>query len=436
MATTADTVARVAVAAGRRSVAELCLTAREASRALAGLPTGTKDAALHAIADALEAGTDEILAANARDMEAGRAAGLDTALLDRLALDPGRVRAMADGVRTIASLPDPVGEVMDGYRLPNGLDVRKVRVPLGVIAVVYEARPNVTIDAAALCLKSGNAIVLRGSSSATHSNAVLARIAGEAAAGAGAPAGAIVLVAGGGREELAELATQEGVVDLIIPRGGEGLKAALKGVATVPVIYAASGNCHVFVDASADLDAAERIVVNAKTQRPGVCNAAETLLVHADVAPVFLPRMLRALRESGVELRVDGRTHALAGEALAGTLSDATDDDWDTEFLALILAVGVVDSLDAAIAHVNGHGSGHSEAIVTGSVDSARAFERGVDAACVYINASTRFTDGGEFGMGAEIGNSTQKLHARGPIGLRELCTFKYVVHGDGHVRP
>jgi glutamate-5-semialdehyde dehydrogenase len=436
MATTADTVARVAVAAGPRSVAELCLTAREASRALAGLPTGTKDAALHAIADALEAGTDEILAANARDMEAGRAAGLDTALLDRLALDPARVRAMADGVRTIASLPDPVGEVMDGYRLPNGLDVRKVRVPLGVIAVVYEARPNVTIDAAALCLKSGNAIVLRGSSSATHSNAVLARIAGEAAAGAGAPAGAIVLVAGGGREELAELATQEGVVDLIIPRGGEGLKAALKGVATVPVIYAASGNCHVFVDASADLDAAERIVVNAKTQRPGVCNAAETLLVHADVAPVFLPRMLRALRESGVELRVDGRTHALAGEALAGTLSDATDDDWDTEFLALILAVGVVDSLDAAIAHVNGHGSGHSEAIVTGSVDSARAFERGVDAACVYINASTRFTDGGEFGMGAEIGNSTQKLHARGPIGLRELCTFKYVVHGDGHVRP
>jgi glutamate-5-semialdehyde dehydrogenase len=436
MATTADTVARVSGAAAPRSVAELCLTARAASRALAGLATGTKDAALRAIADALEGATDEILEANARDMEAGRAAGLDAALLDRLALDSGRVRAMADGVRTIAALPDPVGEVIDGYRLPNGLDVRKVRVPLGVIAVVYEARPNVTIDAAALCLKSGNAIVLRGSSSATHSNGVLALVAGEAATGAGAPAGAIVLVAGGGREELAELATQEGVVDLIIPRGGEGLKAALKGVATVPVIYAASGNCHVFVDASADLDAAERIVLNAKTQRPGVCNAAETLLVHADVAPVFLPRVLRALRESGVELRVDGRTHALAGEALAGTLANATDEDWDTEFLALILAVGVVDSLGAAIAHVNAHGSGHSEAIVTGSVDSARAFERGVDAACVYVNASTRFTDGGEFGMGAEIGNSTQKLHARGPIGLRELCTFKYVVHGDGHVRP
>jgi glutamate-5-semialdehyde dehydrogenase len=313
--------------------------------------------------------------------------------------------------------------------------VAKVRVPLGVVAVVYEARPNVTIDAAALCLKSGNAIVLRGSSSAAHSNAVLAAVAAHAAAGAGVPEDAIVLVAGGGREELAELATQEGVVDLIVPRGGEGLKAALKGVATVPVIYAASGNCHVYVDASADLDAAQRIVLNAKTQRPGVCNAAETLLVHADVAPTFLPRVLGALREAGVELRVDGRTHALAGNALAGTLADATEEDWDTEFLAMILAVGIVDSVGEAIAHVNAHGSGHSEAIVTDSASAARAFERGVDAACVYVNASTRFTDGGQFGMGAEIGNSTQKLHARGPIGLRELCTFKYVVRGDGHVR-
>ena len=432
MATTAPPVAATATAP---SVAELCLAARDASRALAALPTGTKDAALHAIADALEARTAEILEANARDMEAGRANGLDAALLDRLALDEGRVKAMADGVRAIAALPDPVGEVIDGQRLPNGLDVAKVRVPLGVVAVVYEARPNVTIDAAALCLKSGNAIVLRGSSSAAHSNAVLAAVAASAAAGAGVPEGAIVLVAGGGREELAELATQEGVVDLIVPRGGEGLKAALKGVATVPVIYAASGNCHVYVDASADLDAAQRIVLNAKTQRPGVCNAAETLLVHADVAPAFLPHVLGALREAGVELRVDGRTHALAGEALAGTLADATDEDWDTEFLAMILAVGIVDSVAEAIAHVNAHGSGHSEAIVTDSAAAARAFERGVDAACVYVNASTRFTDGGQFGMGAEIGNSTQKLHARGPIGLRELCTFKYVVRGDGHVR-
>jgi len=423
MATTAPPVA--ATTSGARSVAELCLAARDASRALAALPTGTKDAALHAIADALEARTAEILEANARDMEAGRANGLDAALLDRLALDEGRVKGMAEGVRAIAALPDPVGELIDGQRLPNGLDVAKVRVPLGVVAVVYEARPNVTIDAAALCLKSGNAIVLRGSSSAAHSNAVLAAVAARAAADAGVPEDAIVLVAGGGREELAELATQEGVVDLIVPRGGEGLKAALKGVATVPVIYAASGNCHVYVDASADLDAAQRIVLNAKTQRPGVCNAAETLLVHADVAPAFLPRVLGALREAGVELRVDGRTHALAGNALAGTLTDATDEDWDTEFLAMILAVGIVDSVHEAIAHVNAHGSGHSEAIVTDSASAARAFERGVDAACVYVNASTRFTDGGQFGMGAEIGNSTQKLHARGPIGLRELCTFK-----------
>jgi glutamate-5-semialdehyde dehydrogenase len=424
------------VALAVSSVSELCLAAKRASRELAQVESAVKDRALQAIADALEARVDEILEANARDLAAGREAGLSDALMDRLALDPRRVAAMADGVRAIVALPDPVGEVIGGGRLPNGLDVRKVRVPLGVVAVVYEARPNVTIDAAALCLKSGNAIVLRGSSSAAHSNEVLARIAADAAAGAGVPTDAIVLVAGGGREELAELATQEGVVDLIVPRGGEGLKAALKGVATVPVIYAASGNCHVFVDAGADLDMAERIVVNAKTQRPGVCNAAETLLVHADIAPAFLPRVLRNLREAGVELRVDGRTRALAGEALAGTLTEATDEDWDTEFLALVLAVGVVDSVRDAIAHVNAHGSGHSEAIVTPSAESARAFERGVDAACVYVNASTRFTDGGEFGMGAEIGNSTQKLHARGPIGLRELCTFKYVVQGDGHVRP
>jgi glutamate-5-semialdehyde dehydrogenase len=265
---------------------------------------------------------------------------------------------------------------------------------------------------------------------------VLAAVAGEAASDAGLPGGAVTLVAGGGRDELAELATQNGVVDLIIPRGGEGLKNALKGVATVPVIYAASGNCHVFVDASADLDAAERIVVNAKTQRPGVCNAAETLLVHVDAAAEFLPRALRALQASGVELRVDGRTHAAAGEDLAGTLLDAADEDWDTEFLALVLAVKVVDSVEEAIEHINRYGSGHSEAIVTRDRDAARAFQLSVDAACVYVNASTRFTDGGEFGMGAEIGNSTQKLHARGPIGLRELCSTRYLIDGDGQIRP
>src|SRR3954447_14799072 len=424
------------MAVATQSVTDLCLAAKAAARELALLDTGTKNRALLAIADALEARVGEILEANARDLEAGREAGLSSALMDRLALDPARVAAMATGVREIVALPDPVGEVMDGFRLPNGLDVRKVRVPLGVIAVVYEARPNVTIDAAALCLKSGNAIVLRGSSSAGHSNAVLASVAADAAEGAGVPAGAIVLVAGGGRDELAELATQTGVVDLIIPRGGEGLKHALKGVATVPVIYAASGNCHVYVDASADLDAAERIIVNAKTQRPGVCNAAETLLVHVDAAAEFLPRALAALRATGVELRVDGRSHAAAGEDLAGTLLDAAEEDWDTEFLALVLAVKIVDSAEEAIGHINTHGSGHSEAIVTADAATARAFEKGVDAACVYINASTRFTDGGEFGMGAEIGNSTQKLHARGPIALRELCTFKYVVQGDGHIRP
>jgi glutamate-5-semialdehyde dehydrogenase len=413
------------------SVAELCRAAKDASRRLATLDRAAKDGALHAIADALLARTDEVLEANARDMEAGHGAGLSAALLDRLELTAARIAGIAAQVRDVAALPDPVGEIIEGRRLPNGLDVRQERVPLGVVAVIYEARPNVTIDAAALALKSGNAIVLRGSSSAAHSNAVLAGIAAEHAP----VPGAVQLVAGGGREELAELATQDGLVDLIIPRGGEGLKRALQEVATVPVLAAAAGNCHVFIDASADLEQATAIVLNAKTQRPGVCNAAETLLVHTDVACAFLPRALRALRDAGVELRVDGRAHAAAGTDLAGELLDATDADWDTEYLALVLAVGVVDSAHDAIEHVNRHGSGHSEAIVTRDTAAARAWERGVDAACVYVNASTRFTDGGEFGLGAEIGNSTSKLHARGPIGLRELCTTRYVVRGDGHVR-
>ena len=415
------------MAVATRSVTELCQIAKRASRTLATLDRGAKDAALHAIADALEARTPEILEANARDMEAGRENGLSPALMDRLRLDEARVAAIAGQVRDVAALPDPVGEVLDGGRLANGLAIRRIRTPLGVVGVVYEARPNVTIDATALCLKSGNAIVLRGSSSAAHSNAVLAAIAQEAS---GLPEGSVTLLTGG-REELAELATQNGLVDLIIPRGGDGLKKALEGVATVPVIYAASGNCHVYVDATADLDAARRIIVNAKTQRPGVCNAAETLLVHVDAAKDFLPGALDELRNAGVELRVDARTKTLAGDGFA----DATDEDWDTEYLALILSVKIVDSVAEAIEHVNEHGSGHSEAIVTRDVAAARAFQTGVDAACVYVNASTRFTDGGEFGMGAEIGNSTQKLHARGPIGLRELCTVKYLVEGDGHTR-
>ena len=416
------------------SVAEICAAAKRASRTLARLDSAAKDAALLAMADAIEERAGEVLEANARDMDAGARGGLGDALLDRLALTPTRLAGMAGDVRRIAALPDPVGEGIEARRLPNGLDLRKVRVPLGVVAVVYEARPNVTIDCTALCLKSGNAIVLRGSSIAEHSNAVLAAVAAEAVAAAGLPDASVALVAGGGREELGELATCSESVDLIIPRGGEGLKAALSAVATVPVIYAAAGNCHVYVDASADLEAARAIVLNAKLQRPGTCNAAETLLVHRDAAPDFLPRALADLRAGGVELRVDGRARALAGP-VADSLLDGTEDDFATEFLALVLAVGVVDSTEEAIEHVNRYGSGHSEAIVTSSVEASRAFAGGVDAACVYVNASTRFTDGGEFGLGAEIGNSTQKLHARGPIGVRELCTFKYVVEGAGHTR-
>jgi glutamate-5-semialdehyde dehydrogenase len=414
------------------SVAETCAAAKRAARTLATLPSGVKDAALEAIAAELIARTPEILEANARDIDAGHEAGLSDALLDRLALDAGRIAAIAAQVRDIVALPDPAGEVIEGFRLPNGLDVRKVRVPLGVVAVVYEARPNVTIDAAALCLKSGNATVLRGSSMASHSNAVLAAVAIEAGLAGGLPEGFLALVAGGGHEELEQLATQSGVVDLIVPRGGEGLKAALKGVATVPVMYAASGNCHVYVDATADLNDALAIILNAKTQRPSVCNAAETLLVHETIADAFLPTALPALSGAGVELRVDERASACS----AGVpVRAATEEDWATEYHALTLAVRVVDSVEEAIEHVNHYGSGHSEAIVTRDTEAARAFQHGVDAACVYVNASTRFTDGGEFGMGAEIGNSTQKLHARGPIGLRELCSFKYLVEGSGQVR-
>jgi glutamate-5-semialdehyde dehydrogenase len=423
------------VAATTATVADVCVAAKEASRRLARLDSAVRDAALLAMAEALESRVDEILEANARDVHVARETGTGPALIDRLALTPDRVAGIASDVRRIAALEDPVGEVIEGRRLPNGLDVRKVSVPLGVVAVVYEARPNVTIDCTALCLKSGNAIVLRGSSIAEHSNAVLAAIASEAAEMAGVPPGAIGLVAGGGRDELRELATQVGQVDVIIPRGGEGLKAALAEHATVPVLYAASGNCHVFVDATADIDRATAIAINAKVQRPSVCNAAETLLVHSAVADEFLPRALSELRERGVELRVDERTRAAAG-ALGPSLIAATESDWATEFLALVLAVKVVDSVEEAIDHVERYGSGHSEAILTSSTHAARAFTDGVDAACVYVNASTRFTDGGEFGLGAEIGNSTQRLHARGPIGLRELCTYKYVVEGTGQVRP
>ncbi|MFA4928150.1 MAG: glutamate-5-semialdehyde dehydrogenase [Patulibacter sp.] len=417
-----------------RTVSEQCRQARVAGRRLAALDTVTKDAALNAIADAIDARTEEILAANAADVVAGREAGLEPALLDRLTLDAAGLAGIAQAVRDIVALRDPVGEVIDGYRLPNGLDVARQRIPLGVIAVVYEARPNVTIDAAALALKSGNAIVLRGSSSAMRSNVVLATIAAEAAESAGAPQHAIQLISGGGREELTELATQDRYVDLIIPRGGEGLKRALKAVATVPMIFAASGNCHVYVDRSADLDQAVEIIENAKVQRPSACNAAETLLVHRDVAAELLPRVADRLGPLEVELRPDAEAEPLVSGRSA-VVTPAVAEDWDEEYLALILAIKIVDGVNEAVGHIEEHGSGHSEAIVARDDRAIRTFERGIGSACVYVNASTRFTDGGEYGMGAEIGNSTQKLHARGPIGLRELTSYRYLVRGDGHVR-
>jgi glutamate-5-semialdehyde dehydrogenase len=414
------------------SVAESCAAARKAARTLASASTAVKNAALEATARLLEERTAEILEANAADLADERAAGLTEALRDRLALSVERVAAMAAGVRVVAALDDPVGEELEHKTLASGLDLRKARVPLGVVAVVYEARPNVTIDCAALTIKSGNAIVLRGSSYAERSNGALAAVVREALAEAELPADAVLLLAGGGHDDLAELATQEGTVDLLIPRGGEGLKAAIKDVATVPVMYAAAGNCHVYVHADADLEMARRIAVNAKVQRPGVCNAAETLLIDAAIAARFAPAVLSDLREAGVELVGDERVRALAGEVEVGA---ATAADWDTEYLGLKMAVAVVESVADAVEHVNAHGTGHSEAIVTSSEEAADEFATGVDAAAVYVNASTRFTDGFEYGMGAEIGNSTQKLHARGPIGMRELTTFKYVARGNGQVR-
>jgi glutamate-5-semialdehyde dehydrogenase len=419
------------MAIATRSVTEACESAQRASRILASADTATKNRALERLTELLGDRASEVLEANAADLADERAAGLTDALRDRLALDEQRVAAMADGVREIVALPDPIGEELERRTIQDGLDLRKVRVPLGVVAVIYEARPNVTVDCAALCLKSGNAIVLRGSSYAERSNAALAGLVREAVREAGLPEGSVELLAGD-RSELEELATADGLVELVIPRGGEGLKRALKAVATVPVLYAAGGNCHVYVHADADLEMARRIAYNAKVDRPGVCNAAETLLVDAAVAEDFLPGVLADLAGAGVELVGDERTRTAAGDAAVGA---ATDADWDTEYHGMKMAIGVVDSLERAIEHVNRHGSGHTEAIVTGSTTAAEQFTDRVDTAVVFVNASTRYTDGYVFGMGAEIGNSTQKLHARGPIGLRELTTTKYIVHGDGQVR-
>jgi glutamate-5-semialdehyde dehydrogenase len=393
-----------------------------------------KNKALHAMAEALERRSGEILVENEEDIAEGRRKGLSPALIDRLLLDEGRLRGMADSLRDIAALPDPVGEVVAGWRTPEGLEIEKVRVPFGVIMVVYEARPNVTVDAAALCLKTGNAVILRGGTDAYRSNRILAQVIAGAAIEAGLPAECIQFVLDKDREAFLELLQMKELIDLVIPRGGEALKDFLVENSKIPVIYAAGGNCHVYVDKTADLKQALAITINAKCQRPGVCNAAETLLVHEAVAAKFLPDVLKALNERKVKLYVDARTRELAGDTDL-KLWKATEKHYATEFLAMEMAVKVVGSVEEAIEHINRYGTGHSEAIITRDLESSRQFAQGVDAAVVYINASTRFTDGGVFGLGAEIGISTQKLHARGPLALKELTSTKYVVTGRGHVR-
>jgi glutamate-5-semialdehyde dehydrogenase len=413
------------------SVADAAGRARVAAGELGQATRAVKDAALRAMADALVTGTAEILDANAADLAAARAAGTPDHLLDRLSLNEKRIAGMADGLRQTATLDDPVGEVVRGSTLPNGLELRQVRVPFGVVGIIYEARPNVTADAAGLCLKSGNAVLLRGSSSAARSNAAIVAVLRDAAAGTGLPADAIQLLDASSRDSVKELMRARGLVDVLIPRGGAELIRAVVEDSTVPVIETGVGNCHVYVDAAADLDMALAILLNAKTSRPSVCNAAESLLVHAAVAEPFLAKALPALRDAGVTVHGSPEVTALDPSVVP-----ATDADYATEYLSLDLSAAVVPSLDAAVAHINRYGSGHSEAIVTGSLAAAREFTARVDAAAVLVNASTRFTDGGEFGFGAEIGISTQKLHARGPMGLPELTSTKYVVTGTGHIRP
>ncbi|MDX3224247.1 glutamate-5-semialdehyde dehydrogenase [Streptomyces sp. ME19-01-6] len=415
-------------------VLQAAYRARVAATDLAPLPRAAKDDALLAMADALEVRTKEIVEANAADVERAREAGTSEAIVDRLTLTPERVRAIASDVRDVVALPDPVGEVVRGSTLPNGIDLRQVRVPLGVVGIIYEARPNVTVDAAALCLKSGNAVLLRGSSSAYQSNAALVKVLRDAVGGAGLPADAVQLVPGESRESVAELMRARGLVDVLIPRGGASLIRTVVEESTVPVIETGTGNCHVYVDAQADLDMAIEILVNSKAQRPSVCNAAETLLVHQDIAPAFLPRALDALAEAGVTVHADERVLAFS-EGSKATVVPAVMDDWETEYLSYDIAAAVVDSLDAAVAHIRLWSSGHTEAIVTTSQTAARRFTQLVDSTTVAVNASTRFTDGGQFGFGAEIGISTQKLHARGPMGLPELTSTKYIVTGDGHTR-
>ncbi|WP_367126508.1 glutamate-5-semialdehyde dehydrogenase [Streptomyces phytohabitans] len=409
--------------------------ARDAAAELAPLPRTARDAALLAVAEALPARAAEIVAANADDIARARAAGTPDSLVDRLTLTTERIAAIAADVRDVVALPDPVGEVVRGSTLPNGLELRQVRVPLGVVGIIYEARPNVTVDAAALCLKSGNAVLLRGSSSAYASNTALVAVLRDAVAGAGLPADAVQLVPGGSRESVKELMRARGLVDVLIPRGGASLIRTVVEESTVPVIETGVGNCHVYVDEHADLDMAVDILVNSKAQRPSVCNSAETVLVHAGIADAFLPRALAALTGAGVTVHGDPAWQRAGTTAGAAAVVPATDEDWGTEYLSYDIAAAVVPSLEAAVGHIRRWTSGHTEAIVTRDASAARRFTTLVDSTAVMVNASTRFTDGGQFGFGAEIGISTQKLHARGPMGLPELTSTKYVVTGDGHVR-
>ncbi|MBU2008616.1 MAG: glutamate-5-semialdehyde dehydrogenase [Chloroflexi bacterium] len=410
--------------------------ARAASKKMALLSTEIKNRALNNIALALEKRQKEVLKANQQDYEEGRASGMAPAMLDRLLLNPQRLSGMASDVRAVAALPDPVGEVFDMRTLPNGLIVGKKRVSLGVIGAIYESRPNVTVDISVLCLKSGNAVILRGGKEAVRSSSALARLVREEAEAGGVPAGAVQFVENTDRALVGYMLKMREHIDLMIPRGGEGLIRYVVENAAMPVVAGGIGVCHTYVDGSASVEMATSIVYNAKVQRPTVCNALDCVLVHKDIAPSFLPHMARELGKAGVELRADPAAFAVL-EAVPGLkLVPAQESDWGKEFLALIAAVKVVESLDEALAHIEKYGSGHSEAIITEDYTSAQRFLNEVDAACVYVNASTRFTDGGQFGLGAEVGISTQKLHARGPMGLKELTTYKWIVFGQGQVRP
>lgn len=404
--------------------------AKQAAEKLAVTSTAVKNAAILAMAAALEAQQSEILAANERDMTAAAAKGMKSSMLDRLKLTAERISGMADGLRQVAGLADPVGNVIDGKTLPNGLHITKIRVPLGVIGIIYEARPNVTADAAGLCLKSGNAVILKGGSEAMQSNKTVAAILAQAAEGAGVPAGSIQFIDTSDRQAVQDLIHMNGLVDVVIPRGGAGLIQAVVRNASVPVIETGAGVCHTYVDKDANVEMAMKIAFNAKVQRPSVCNAMETLLVHKDIADKFLPMMLMMYNSSAVEIRGDK-----AVQEYSGQVHPATEEDWSTEYGDLRLSVKIVDSIEEAMAHIAKYGTGHSECIVTDNYQAAQLFQYTVDAAAVYVNASTRFTDGNEFGFGAEIGISTQKLHARGPMALPELTSTKYLINGNGQVR-